>query len=249
MKKVMKAVTALMLMTAVVFAVGCTKSDESNNGGDNNGGNNGGGNQSHHEYVDLGLPSGTLWATCNVGANAPEECGDYFAWGETSPKTTYNWSTYKWCNGGNKNKLTKYCTESDYGDNGFVDNLTRLQPEDDAATANWGSDWRMPTRAEWEELSDNTNKLWTIQNGVYGSQYTATNGKSIFLPAAGYYCENEVFKNQGANSRGYYGTNSLNSGEVNLSWTFFSEFHYDGFYCYYFERNLGRSVRPVRSAK
>ncbi len=103
------------------------------------------------DYVDLGLPSGTLWATCNVGASKPEEYGDYFAWGETTPKSTYYWSTYKWCKG-SETTMTKYCTRSDYGYNGFTDNLTELQPEDDAATANWGSVWKMPSYAQFSEL-------------------------------------------------------------------------------------------------
>ena len=91
-----------------------------------------------HEWVDLGLPSGTLWATCNVGASKPEEYGDYFAWGETEPKDEYCWSTYLHCKG-DYNSLTKYCHQYDYGYNGFTDNLTELEPADDAATANWGS--------------------------------------------------------------------------------------------------------------
>ncbi|MBO4370001.1 MAG: hypothetical protein J5808_01395, partial [Paludibacteraceae bacterium] len=85
-----------------------------------------------HDYVDLGLPSGTLWATCNVGANTPEEYGDYFAWGETTLKSNYEWSTYKY---GTYNQLTKYCYKSDYGKNGFTDTKTTLDAEDDAATA------------------------------------------------------------------------------------------------------------------
>ena len=83
-----------------------------------------------HAYVDLGLPSGLLWATCNVGANAPEEYGDYFAWGETQPKDYYDWSTYQYCNG-SENTLTKYCWYSGNGYNGYTDNLIILQPEDD----------------------------------------------------------------------------------------------------------------------
>ena len=90
-----------------------------------------------HEWVDLGLPSGTLWATCNVGASSPEGYGDYFAWGETEPKDYYDWSTYKWCNG-NEVTLTKYCTDSFFGYNGFTDGKTELDPEDDAAYVNWG---------------------------------------------------------------------------------------------------------------
>ena len=92
---------------------------------EDNGGGGGGGSSDDHDYVDLGLPSGLLWATCNVGANAPEEYGDYFAWGETQPKDIYNWSTYQYCMGSD-NTLTKYCTRSDYGYNGFTDNLTHL---------------------------------------------------------------------------------------------------------------------------
>ena len=139
------------------------------------------------EYVDLCLPSGTLWATCNVGANSPEEYGDYFAWGETEPKGTYNWSTYKWCNGSN-DTMTKYCTDSSYGYNGFTDGKTELDPEDDAATANWGSGWQMPSLEQMEELynSSNTTTEWTQQNDVNGYKITSnSNGNSIFLPAKG----------------------------------------------------------------
>ena len=97
-----------------------------------------------HEWVDLGLPSGTLWATCNMGADRPGDFGDYFAWGETTPKQSYSWENYKWCYG-YSSTLIKYCTNSSFGYNGFVDNKNELDPEDDAAYANWGPSWRMPT--------------------------------------------------------------------------------------------------------
>ena len=133
-----------------------------------------------HEWVDLGLPSGTLWATCNVGATIPEEYGDYFAWGETESKEVYNWSTYKWCNG-SSTTLTKYCTKSSYG---TVDNKTELDPEDDAAYVNWGENWRMPTLVQQKELFDKCTWTWTTQNGVNG--YLVTGPKNtLFLPAAG----------------------------------------------------------------
>ena len=139
-----------------------------------------------HPYVDLGLPSGTLWATMNIGANAPEEYGDYFAWGETEPKDVYDWSTYKWCNG-DYNQLTKYCTNGSYGYNGFVDNKTELDPEDDAATAAWGAEWRMPSKDQMEELYNNCTSEWTTRNGVNGRLFTSNiNGASLFLPAAGF---------------------------------------------------------------
>ena len=147
---------------AAVFAA-CEKNEPSDNtngngvntdqneGNSNTGSDNATGTENGHDYVDLGLPSGTKWATCNVGATAPEEYGDYFAWGETEPKTTYNWDTYKWCNG-SEDTFTKYNTKSSYG---TVDNKTQLELADDAARANWGGQWRMPTDAEWTELCKN----------------------------------------------------------------------------------------------
>ena len=194
-----------------------------------------------HGYVDLGLPSGLLWATCNVGADSPEDYGDYFAWGETTPKDTYNWSNYQYCNG-NYNTLTKYCNKSSYGYNGFTDDLTTLLPEDDAATANWGPDWRMPTKAEWQELYNNTTVTWTTQNGVSGRLFTATNGNSLFLPAAGYRSNSNLYD---AGSDGNYWTSSLNAGNPIGAW-FFS-FGSDNYDMGGGSRNNGRSVRPVRS--
>ena len=247
MKKVMKAVAALMLMTAVACVAGCNKPDDSNNGGDNNGGNgNGGGNNGGNingpEYVDLGLPSGTLWATCNVGANTPEGYGDYFAWGETQPKDYYGWSTYKYCNG-DEDQLTKYCNNSSYGYNGFTDNLTVLQPVDDAATANMGSGWCMPSEAQWEELYQNTTNTWTTQNGVNGRLFTASNGNSLFLPAAGGHWDGYL---SSVGRIGSYWSNSLDtSPEVALYFSFSSG------NCFVLNdyRDCGQSVRAVRSVR
>jgi hypothetical protein len=115
-----------------------------------------------HEYVDLGLPSGTKWATCNVGASKPEEYGNYYAYGETTTKDSYVWKTYIYCKG-SKNTLTKYCYDANYGNNKFTDKLTTLQSSDDAATANWGDGWRMPTDKEMQELIDNCNTTWTTK--------------------------------------------------------------------------------------
>ena len=162
-----------------------------------------------HEYVDLGLPSGLKWATCNVGATTPEEYGSYFAWGETEPKATYDVSTYKYCNG-TIDSFTKYCTESDLGfDFGTEDNKTMLELSDDAARVNWGGDWRMPTGDEMEELMDTNNCTWewTTQNGVNGYKVTSNkNGNSIFLPAAG---ERYNYDLNNAGSNGYYWSSSL----------------------------------------
>ena len=195
-----------------------------------------------HEYVNLGLPSGLLWATCNVGAETPEEYGDYFAWGETQPKDTYNLSTYQYCNG-SFNTLTKYCNNSSYGYNGFTDDLTTLLPEDDAAAANWGNGWRMPTKEEFEELYNNTTVTWTQQNGVNGRLFTADNGNSLFLPAAG--CRNGSGLYD-AGSYGYYWSGSLFTDYPGSAWSFY--FYSGNYYVSYDDRNDGQSVRAVRSS-
>ena len=198
MNRALKATAAIMLM--MVFAVGCTKPEGPNNGGNNNGQNdsivnpnNNGENDSiadnsgtlnGHDFVDLGLPSGTLWATCNVGAEAPEGYGDYFAWGETGPKTVYDWTTYKYCNG-DFDQLTKYCQEASYGYDGYTDDLYDLQPSDDAATVNWGEGWRMPSATEGEELLSQCELKRDTVNGVPGLCIVGKNGNSIFLPSGG----------------------------------------------------------------
>lgn len=196
-----------------------------------------------HEYVDLGLPSGTLWAIYNVGADTPEEYGDYFAWGETEPKSVYNWSTYQYCNG-DWNTLTKYCNYSNCGNNGFIDNLTILEPSDDAATANWGESWRMPTIEEWQELYNNTDVTWTTQNGMNGRLFTASNGNSIFLPVSGHRFENSL---EFIGNYGYYWSSSLFFDGPNYAWYFSIDS------CDYSmgraARFFGYSVRPVRSAE
>jgi len=155
-----------------------------------------------HEYVDLGLPSGTLWATCNVGANTPEEYGDYFAWGETAPKEVYSWETYEWCNG-SWNTLTNYCTNSEFG---TEDNKTELEPENDAAYVNWGKSWRMPSPEQLQELLNNCIWTWTTLNGVNGQQVTGPNGASLFLPVAGGRFDNSL---NGVGSWGGYWSRTL----------------------------------------
>ncbi len=135
------------------------------------------------KWVDLGLPSGLLWADRNVGASSPEDYGNYYAWGETAPKDVYDWITYSY--GNDWDELTKYCNDFGYGLNGFTDNLTTLQASDDAATANLGGKARTPTRYEWKEMLNNTNCSWVYRDGVGGFLLTGRKGKSIFLPAAG----------------------------------------------------------------
>ena len=185
--------------------------------------------------VDLGLPSGTLWADRNVGADSPEGYGDYFAWGETAPKSTYNWSTYKWCRGSSYT-LTKYCTESYYG---TVDNKTVLDLEDDAAYVNMGPEWRMPTEDELLELDLYCAYVLTTQNGTYGYRVTGPNGNSIFLPAASY----------------RYGSNLSPAGSYGSYWSssLYKSYPYSAFELYFVSGSFGASSEdryyglPVRA--
>ena len=190
MNRLINSIAAVMLM--MVFVVGCTKPDEPNNVG-NEGENDSivdnGGTLNGHEFVDLGLPSGTLWATCNIGADTPEGYGDYFAWGETAPKEIYDWKSYRYGRFFNERyELKKYCTNPDFGLDGFVDSLTVLEPADDVALAQWGAGWRIPTIGEWEEMFQNTTSVWTTQMATASScPLPAIGGKvSLTVPTSAF---------------------------------------------------------------
>jgi hypothetical protein len=227
----MKRILTIIAVVAIglVFFTSCESSIEENGVGKHEG----------HEYVDLGLPSGLKWATCNVGATTPEEYGDYFAWGEVESEETYNWSTYKY--GTDYDQLTKYCSDSYYGKDDFTDNKTVLDPEDDAATANWGGAWRMPTKAEQDELLNNCTWTWTTQNGVNGYKVTGPNGNSIFLPAAGFMYDGTLGD---AGSGGIYWSSSLYIGDPSYAYgvVYFNSDNVDSDYS---PRYFGQSVRPV----
>ena len=202
--------------------------------------NSGEPSQTAHEFVDLGLS--VKWATCNVGASKPEEFGDYYAWGETEPKSNYNWTTYKWCNG-SESTMTKYNTDSSYG---IVDNNTDLDPEDDAAHIHWGGTWRMPTMTEIQELLDNCSIVRTQENGVNGRRFTSRitgyTDKSIFLPAAGVYSGSSLLN---PNYGGYYLSSSLNPDHPDYA--FYIDYFSSGeVYLYDFGgRDGGFQIRPV----
>ena len=190
-----------------------------------------------HEYVDLELPSGTLWATCNVGAEKPEELGCHFAWGEVEEKDTCGWGNYKWCQG-TPDTMIKYCVEDKRG---TVDGLSELVPEDDAAIVFWGNEWKTPTREQLAELYD-TNLCtwtWTTLNGTNGYQVTSRkNGKSIFLPAAGYIGDKAIEVGED----GYYWSTTLGDEGAFIVGFDAKEFYFYGSYrCY------GQSVRAVRA--
>ena len=185
-----------------------------------------------HDYVDLGLS--VKWATCNMGATKPEKFGDYYAWGETEEKEKYYWGTYKWCNG-SETTLTKYCTDSSYG---IIDNKILLEPEDDVAYVKWGSYWHIPTKEEFDELQEKCDWQCTALHGIRGYKVTSkTNGKSIFLPAAGDYEYNT------SNNAGRYWTSSLYTSDK----AYYANFYIDFASCDIdkYSRYDGFSIRPV----
>jgi len=188
----------------------------------------------HPHMIDLGLPSGTKWACCNVGAHTPEEYGGYYAWGETQTKSYYDWNTYS------------YWHDSD-GDN-YPDRneLTNIGSDIagtsyDAATANWGAPWRMPSLAQVQELLNNCSSRWTQQNGVNGRLFTGTNGGTIFLPAAGYRWYDEL---DYEGSEGNYWSSSLYESYPNLAYYLY--FYSGGASWINYYRYYGFTVRPVR---
>lgn len=192
--------------------------------------------QSQYEAVDLGLS--VKWATCNVGASSPEEIGDYFAWGETEPKSRYREFTYKW----GEDYMTKYCTDSGHG---TVDNLVTLLPSDDAATVNWGNDWRMPTFDEIKELfSEKCIIDWTEMNNIKGVKIIGPNGNSIFLPAASILWDNEIYDvSEGACC---YWSSSLCTTGVYPSEEAYCIWKEEDYYTYYAtDRFRGLPIRPV----
>ena len=163
------------------------------------------GSSSGHSWVDLGLPSGTLWATCNLGSSSPENYGDYYSWGETNNnKRDWFWISYKY--GSAYDQLTKYCTNSYYGKDGYTDNITSLEPSDDVAKVKWGTAWGMPSKAQIYELLDCCRSEWISIGGKYGRRLTGPNGNSVFFPAAGEYVD-QGRKNTG--TAGYYWSGEL----------------------------------------
>ncbi len=182
-----------------------------------------------HGYVDLGLPSGLKWAACNIGASSPEGYGNYYAWGETSTKTDYSGNT----------SLTYGKSLSGLRSAGIINSSDVLNSFYDAARSNWGSTWRMPTKAEMEELKEKCTWTWTTQGGKSGYKVTGPNGKSIFLPAAGYRYGSSL---DGAGEYGHYWSSSAFDGTrsaYNLS------FDSSGHCVYWGRRYYGFSVRPV----
>lgn len=219
---------SVLVFSTALALVGCkSNQNEPEAGGSSSGKSNG------HNYVDLGLS--VKWATCNVGATTPEGYGDYFAWGETATKAIYNDSTYFDTNDGGS-------TFTKYNNNG---GKTVLDPEDDAAHVHWGGSWRIPTKAEWQELYDNCTWTWTTQNGVNGYKVTSNKAgytdKFIFLPAAGFRYYSDL---RSVGSYGYYFSSSLYEDYYSDSaWYFVCVSDYPGLGN--FLRVSGQSVRPV----
>lgn len=230
MKQIRFLSFALFLMAATPLFIACSDDDDSKTDVDTNKAFTECPDANHPHMIDLGLPSGTKWACCNVGAKAPEEYGNYYAWGETQPKSEYNWDTYQYYDG------------SKSGDDRFVNIGSDIAGTVyDAATANWGTPWRMPSRVQFLELKDECSSEWTNQSGVNGYKFTGRNGGTIFLPAAGCRTENG-FLSEDSFGGGYWSsTSTAPKASYGL--------HYDSngpFWSSVFTRNYGFTVRPVR---
>lgn len=170
------------------------------------------------EWVDLGLPSGTKWATCNIGAKTPEQYGNYYAWGETNPKDEYTYD----------NSVTNGQSISDFSGN----------PQYDAATANWGEGWKMPTQTQMEELSSRCTWEWIKQNGVRGYKVTGPNGNIIFLPASGYR-DGPSFTDGSCGNTSYWSSTPLDLDAFHLC------FNDDYMYVGTHYLSAGFAVRPI----
>ena len=215
--------TLLILSIMTLFFAGCKKDDmfEKGDMGVVNG----------HAWVDLGLPSGTKWATCNVGATTPEEYGDYFAWGETTTKSNYS----------NSNCPTYRLSILQLQSQGYIDGEGNLTPQYDAAKANWGCAWRMPTKTELKELINNCTWTRITQNGVKGYSVLGPSGASIFLPVAGDRYGSSLHD---AGRGGFYWS-STPYGSYYDSYAYGLFFSSDGQRMYDYVRDIGLSVRPV----
>ena len=189
-----------------------------------------------HEYVDLGLPSGLKWATCNIGASSPHEYGDYFAWGETDPKGSYYEGSY--------------CFFEYYGDHDHFpinkyyeeDGKKELDPEDDAAIVKWKGNWRMPSIEDFQELIDNCEFTWGTYNGITGFKVKGSKGFSLFLPSAGRKEETEG-EIEFVDERGEYWSSCLSDVGAKFAQTM--DFEESGALCDYDHREMGRPIRPV----
>lgn len=241
----MKDVLLFILCLSTVLLSSCGSDNEDvAKSTDNTGG------EDNSEYVDLGLS--VKWATCNLGSSKPEDAGDYYAWGEVAPKSSYYWSNYQWCKDTLTN-YTKYCSNSSLGDNGFTDDKVLLDTSDDAATQKLGSPWRMPTVAECRELLKNCDWKMTDLNGVTGFLFVSKkNGKSIFLPSSG---EKDGSELHFGGRIGCYWTSSLDTDEADYNgnvgynaWGLYSDSKTnDNAMAFYTEcRYRGFTIRPVR---
>ena len=180
----------------------------------------------HPHMIDLGLPSGTKWACCNVGASKPEDYGEYYAWGETSPKSVYQWDTYQYGSSWN----TNVNIGSDIAGTSY-----------DCATANWGIPWRMPSLAQIQELMNNCSSTWTTQNGVNGRKFIGPNGSVIFLLAAGGRWGADLYD---VGSTFYYWTSTNTENQLHAAYKLIGGSMDESFSGG--PRSYGYSVRPVQ---
>ena len=223
--------------------------------------------QPQHEYVDLGLPSGTLWATSNIGAENNEGLGYYFSWGGTERitpslfdeilnrskkkllkrKKVYGVTTefnkiYKFYTDGYCRKITKYCSLLEYGNEGYTDSLSTLESIDDAASKLWGNDWCIPTSEQWRELAEQCTWKLVWRGEWYGYKVVGPNKQSMFLPKSGYRSDFDVMY---VPDEGCYWSSSLNTEYPCTAFSIYFDSEKIDFDCLTF-RDYGLTIRPVR---
>jgi len=219
--------------------------------------------QSKYEYVDLWLPSGTLWATCNIGTEKAEGYGDYFSWGGTEriPGTVFYQQKkkhskrmkvyrgfigfniiYNFYKDGDCRKITKYCSSSEYGNEDYTDSLSSLECIDDAASVLWGDDWCIPTSEQWRELVEQCTWMHVWRGELDGYEVTGANGQSIFLPKSGY---RHGFGYLYVPAEGCYWSSSLNTKDPRTAFSIYFDSEKIDFDCLTY-RHYGLTIRPVR---
>lgn len=227
MKDNFKTLGIVFILLSIAAIVGCKGKTNSADG----------------SYLDLGLTSGTLWATCNLGGENVWDFGDFYAWGETEKKTIFTWDSYKYSSGVN-GCLTKYCNNATFGKNGFTDNILSLQLSDDVAALRCGEDCSLPSMAQWKELKENCTWTWTQNNGINGYQVKGNNGNEIFIPAAGCYVVNNKVHDDF--SGGYWSCELVGDNPLEVkTFVFLSQKILLSSYARY----IGMAIRPVCNNK
>ena len=217
MKSLSKSLILSALLMATLFA-GCKKDDDDEISSDalNKGVTTVWSQDSTILISVVDMGRGLSWATCNLGANSPEQTGNFYAWADLEQKKEYTRTKYKWFRNGDIANITKYCTQKNYADHDQFDNITVMEPSDDPATVALGSQWQTPSSTQFRELIKRSTRTWGTVNGVWGCLLTSeANGNSVFFPVTGVFDGNKITHS----SIGFYWTRELNASSPNKAYS------------------------------